>query len=372
LKPSPWQVILRVGAALLTTFLLTVAVILLAHGSPFLALRAVASGAFGSAYDFGNTLTRMTPLLLTGLGVAIAFRARLWNIGGEGQITMGALAACALGAYSLHRLPALILLPLVLGGGAVAGAIWAGLAGWMRVWRGVPEVISTIMLNFVAIDVLSYALHGPLQHRGADALPGYAPPLPPAATLSILVSGTPLHAGFLIALLALVVVFLFLERTPTGFAIRVVGANADAARAAGLNVERTQMTAMLWSGALCGLAGAVELSGVVGTLFGEYQSGYGFTAVAVALLGRLNPGGIVLAALFFGGLTAGSETMESQAGISHNLVYVIQAIALLVLLAFQWVRWGQTGNFIRRVPVKEVSGGIENTPRDRNHKEKLI
>lgn len=330
---------LRVGAALLTTFILTVVIIWMAHSSPLTALSALASGAFGSRYDFGNMLTCATPLLLTGLGIVIAFRSRLWNIGGEGQILLGALAACAIGGYRLRSLPEFVLLPLVLLGGAVAGALWAGLAGWMRVRRGVPEVISTIMLNFVAADLLSYFLHGPLQQGGAAGLPGYAAPLPPAATLPIIMPGTPLHAGFLLALIALGAVWLLLGRTPLGFAIQAVGANIDAARAAGLPVERTLMAAMLWSGALCGLAGAVELSGVVGTLFGEYQSGYGFTAVAVALLGRLNPWGVALSALFFGGLTAGSEVMESRAGVSHDLVYVIQAIALLTLLAFQWVRW---------------------------------
>ena len=157
---------IRVAGALLTAFGLTVAVILLAHGNPRDALSALASGAWGTRYDVGNTLTRTTPLLLAGLGVAIAFRARLWNIGGEGQILMGALAACALGVGRLHTLPMAVLLPLVLTGGTVAGALWAGLAGWMRVARGVPEVISTIMLNFVAAALLSYTLHGPLQQRG--------------------------------------------------------------------------------------------------------------------------------------------------------------------------------------------------------------
>ncbi len=329
----------RVAVALLAAFVLTVAVILLSHGNPADALNALASGSFGSRYDFGNTLTKTVPLLLTGLGVAVAFRARLWNIGGEGQVLMGALAACALGAYRLHGLPAPVLLPMILIGGAAAGALWAGLAGWLRVARGVPEVISTIMLNFVAAAVLSYALHGPLQQKIAGHLPGYAEPLPTAATLPILVPGTPLHAGFLLAIAALVVVALLLDRTPLGFAIRAVGANPDAARVAGIGVERTQVIAMLWSGALCGLAGAVELSGVLGTLFGEYQSGYGFTAVAVALLGRLNPWGVGLSAVFFGALSAGSEIMESRAQVSHDLIYVVQAVTLLALLAFQWVRW---------------------------------
>ena len=255
----------RVAAALLTAFVLTVAVILLAHGSPVAALSALASGAFGTRYDVGNTLTKTTPLLLTGLGVAIAFRARLWNIGGEGQILMGALAACALGAYRLHGLPAAVLLPLMLDGRAPppghCGPGWPAGCGSRAVS---PKSSAPSCSTSSPPACCLIMLHGPLQQKGADSLPGYAEPLPPAATLPILVPETPLHWGFLLALAALVVVALLMGQTPTGFAIRAVGANADAARVAGIGVERTQMVAMLWSGALCGLAGAVELSGVVG------------------------------------------------------------------------------------------------------------
>ena len=327
----------RIGAALVISFGLALLVIALSHGSPRAALSALADGAFGSAYAVADTLTKMTPLLLTGLGVAVAFRARLWNIGGEGQFLVGALAASALGAYALDGLPAPILIPVILLAGAAAGALWAGLAGWMRVARNVPEVISTIMLNFVAAQLLSYLVHGPMQ-EASHAQPASAP-LPPSATLPFLWPGTTLHWGFALALLMAVFVSIYLNRTGAGFALRVVGANPDAARVSGLDVGRTQLATMLWSGALCGLAGAVELSGVVGTLYENYSPGYGFAAVAVALLGRLNPYGIIASALFFGALAAGSGSMERTANISANLSYVLQAGTLLVLLGFQWVRW---------------------------------
>jgi ABC-type uncharacterized transport system permease subunit len=338
--------LVRIAAALLTAFGLAVVVIRLAHGDPVAALTALVSGAFGSPYALGNTLNKTTPLLLTGLGVAVAFRARLWNIGGEGQFLVGALAASALGAYGLKSLPAPILIPLILLGGAGAGAVWAGLAGWMRVRRGVPEVISTIMLNFIAAQVVSYLVgnHGPMQEASHGQPASEA--LGPNATLPIILAGTSLHAGLWIALPAAVIVAVFLFRTPGGFAVRAVGANPEAAQVAGIDVGRTQLAAMLWSGALCGLAGAVELSGLIGTVYENYTPGYGFTAVAVALLGRLNPYGIVAAALFFGALTAGSGSMERSAGVSSVLVYVLQAVTLLVLLGFQWVRWG------RKVPLK--------------------
>ena len=327
----------RIAAALLAAFSLTLLVILLAHQSPREALTALASGAFGNAYAVADMLTKTTPLLLTGLGVAIAFRARLWNIGGEGQFLVGTLAASALGAYALKGLPAPLLIPLILIAGAAAGAGWAGLAGWMRTARGVPEVISTIMLNFVAAQLLSYLLHGPMQ-ESTHAQPA-SEALPLSATLPTLWPGTTLHWGLLLALTMSGVVAVFLSRTGAGFALSVVGANPEAARVAGMNVERTRLTAMLWSGALCGLAGAVELSGVMGTLYENYAPGYGFAAVAVALLGRLTPRGIIASALFFGALNAGAGSMERTAGISANLSYVLQAGTLLVLLAFQWVRW---------------------------------
>jgi ABC-type uncharacterized transport system permease subunit len=329
----------RILAALMVSFLLTLLVIVLAHGSPRVALTALFDGAFGSAYALADTLTKTTPLLLTGLGVAVAFRARLWNIGGEGQFLVGALAASALGAYVLDGLPAPLLLPIILIAGALAGALWAGLAGWMRVTRGVPEVISTIMLNFVAAQLLSYLVHGPMQEK-THAQPA-SETLPLNAILPTLWAGTTLHLGFLLALGMAVVVAVFLSRTGSGFDLRVVGANPEAARVAGFDVGKTRLTTMLWSGALCGLAGAVQLSGVVGTLYENYAPGYGFTAVAVALLGRLNPYGIIASALFFGALTAGSGSMERTAGISANLSYVLQAMTLLVLLGFQWIRWGR-------------------------------
>lgn len=331
----------RVVLALLTTFVLTSILIRLAHGDPRAALSALWGGAFGTKNDLGNTLTEMTPLLLTGLGVAVAFRARLFNIGGEGQFLVGALAASALGTSGWKHLPMPILLPLALVGGALAGAAWGGLAGVMRVARGVPEVISTIMLNFVALQLLSFLVHGPMQ-EASKALPS-TEPLPPSATLPVILPPTTLHAGFLLALAAAAAAAVFLSGTRAGFALQVVGANPAAARVAGIAVARVQLETMLLSGALCGLAGAVQLSGRLGTISENYSPGYGFAAVAVALLGRLNPFGLVASALFFGALAAGSGAMERSAHVSSVLVYVIQAVALLVLLGFQWVGNGARG-----------------------------
>ncbi len=301
------------------------------------ALTSLWQGAFGTPYDVGNTLNKTTPLILTGLGVAIAFRARMWNIGGEGQFVVGAVAASAVGAYAWKNWPPIILTPLLLAAGLVAGGAWAALSGLMRTRRNVPEVISTIMLNFIALQLLSYLLHGPMQ-EASRAQPA-SEPLLERAMLPLIVPRTTLHVGLYLAVAAAAAVGLFLYCTRGGYALRLAGANPEAARVAGIDVDRTLVTAMLLSGGLCGLGGAVELSGVLGTLHEGYSPGYGFTAVAVALLGRLNPAGVIAAALFFGALTAGCGSMERIAGVSFALSYVIQAVTLLVLLAFQRVKW---------------------------------
>ncbi len=330
----------RAIIALIVAGLITVLVIAAARGNVSLALISLWQGAFGNPYAFGTTLVRSTPLLLTGLGVAIAFKARMWNIGGEGQFLVGALlASClAINCPATRSLPGYLLLPIMMLGGALAGGVWSLLAGWLKTARNVPEVISTIMLNFVAIELLSYLVNGPMER------PDHSQPatqlLGSQASLPIIWQGTPLYAGFPLAVIAAGVIWVLMSSTRTGFAIKVVGANSDTARLAGIPVERTILASMALSGGLCGLAGAVVLADPnFGFLPEGYSPGYGYQAIAVALLGRLNPAGIVLSALFFGALAAGSENMERSAGIDHNVGFVIQAISLLVLLAAQWVRW---------------------------------
>jgi simple sugar transport system permease protein len=299
------------------------------------ALQALYTGAFGSPYDFGNTVNKTTPLLLTGLGVAVAFRAKLWNIGGEGQFLVGALAASAVGAYGLVKLPGDSLVNVTLAAGFVAGGIWAAFPALLKIWRNVPEVISTIMLNFLALNLLSYLVHGPMQ-QASHAQPA-TEALPASAQLPIILPHTTMHAGIVVGLVAALAVGIYLFVTPAGFNLRLVGANSAAARFAGANVSRVTFGVMVLSGALCGLAGSVELSGLVGTVYETYSPGYGFAAVAVALLGRLHPAGVVLSAFFFGALAAGAGAME-RVGVSPAVSYVIQAITLFVLLFFQQVK----------------------------------
>ncbi len=334
---------LQTALALLVAAVLTVAIVKAAGANVHDALAALWAGALGNQYAVINTLVKTSPLLLTGLGLAIAFRARMWNIGGQGQFLAGSMLASfvATNVGMAHHWPAWLLLPAILAAGAAAGGVWAGMAAAFKLARSVPEVISTIMLNFVAVQLLSYLIQGPLR-RGPHSRPATAE-LDISATLPPLIHNTSLHAGLLVAAAAAVLVWLMLNATRTGFSIKVVGASPEAARLAGYAVGATTATAMIWSGALCGLAGAAELSGVTQSLSEGYAPEYGFTAIAVALLGRLQVGGIVLAALLFGALSAGSDNMERSAGVSHELGFVVEATILLTLLAAPAIRWLRAG-----------------------------
>jgi ABC-type uncharacterized transport system permease subunit len=337
---------IRTIAAIALTAVIAVFLIKAIGGNVGLALSSLWDGAFGNAYKLGNTFVAATPLLLTGLGVSIAFRSRMWNIGGEGQFLVGCLAssAVAVNCPLTAHLPELSLLLVMLIVSGFAGAGWAAIAAVLKTGRDVPEVISTIMLNFVAIYLLSYLVTGPME-RPDHAQPATAM-LENNATLPLLsqmfpsvLAPSPLHFGFVIALVMIAVVYVLLNQTATGFVMKLVGANPDAARLAGVSVNRTFIVAMIWSGALCGLAGGIELSGRVGFIPLGYSPGYGYEAIAVALLGRLSPVGVFFTAVFIGALTVGCNNMERTAGIAHEMGLMIQAVALLALLSTQWSGW---------------------------------
>jgi general nucleoside transport system permease protein len=293
------------------------------------ATAALFSGSVGSWYAFGSgTLIRAAPLMLTGLAVAIAFRAGVFNIGAEGQFIVGAAAA----ALALPDVPRLLALTLVVVAGALAGAAWATIAGVLRVRFHVLEVISTIMLNFVAVHLVSYLVRGPLQEP-TRVFP-QTPSLPDVARLPRLGPVTRLHAGFIIALIACVAVWWVMRNTAAGFRLRAVGANPNAARSAGLiDVNRVTMRAFLVSGAFAGIAGATEVSGVTYALYENISPGYGYTAIAVALLARLDPAAVVLTGILFGMLEAGAAAMQRDAGVPSVIVSVAEAAIILTLIA---------------------------------------
>jgi simple sugar transport system permease protein len=273
---------------------------------------------------------------LAGLAIAVAFRAGVWNIGVEGQLLMGALGMAALGTHA-GRLPAALDLTADLLVAALLGAAWAGLAGQLKLRRNVSEVISTIMLNFVALALVSYLVQGPLMESGGrypqtDAVvPGlWLPRLAPPHRV---------HLGLVIALGLALAVHVLMFRTVAGYEMRAAGANPQAARLAGIRVDRRLLLALLASGALAGIAGGIEVSAVTRRLYERFSPGWGFTAIAVGLLGRLSPAGVVIAAVFFGALDAGSNAMQRVAGVSSVLVSVIQATVVLFLVALERVRW---------------------------------
>jgi simple sugar transport system permease protein len=300
-------------------------VVAVTGGNAFTAYAALWQGAFGGTYQVSETVLRSIPLIFTGLSVAVAFRAGVWNIGAEGQLLVGALAVAAVAA-AVPGWPGWALMPLCLAASLAAGAAWGGIAAFFKVRRNVPEVIATIMLNFLAINLVSALIHGPLMEK-ARAYPE-SQQLPDTLVLARLLPPTRLHSGLFIALAAAVVMGIWLFRTVHGYRVRVTGQNARAAEAAGFNVPRIIWDVFLFSGALAGIGGAVELMGVTGTLSDSFSPGWGYTAIAVALLGDLQPIGVILAALLFGALDAGASAMEAQAGVSHVVVQVVQGVII--------------------------------------------
>ncbi|HEX2780500.1 MAG TPA: ABC transporter permease [Gemmatimonadaceae bacterium] len=327
---------LLAGVAVSVVAILLLSLLLAAGGYDVAtALAALWRGSIGSSYAFFSaTLVRATPLLLCGLAVAIAFRAGVWNIGAEGQLLAGATAAIGAAATPL---PVVLRLALALALASIAGGAWALPAALLR-RRGVLEVISTIMLNFIALNLVGYLVRGPLQEP-THAYPQSAI-IPDAARLPR-VPGTRLHLGVGIALVVASALWLVMRRSAWGFRVRAVGANPRAAASAGeIDVPRTTLTAFLLSGALAGLAGGIEATGVTFALYEGMSPGYGYTAIAVALLARLDPLLVVPSALLFGGMEAGATAMQRDAGVPASLVTVVEGcLVLLVLLLPRFSGW---------------------------------
>jgi simple sugar transport system permease protein len=311
--------------AVASTVLLGGALAFLGGADPVTAVTALISGSVGSLTSITQTLVKTTPLLLTGVAVMVAFQSGIFNIGAEGQFLLGALAATAVGTR-LGPFPGQAVVALLTG--AAAGAAWAAIAAALRIRRGVHEVITTILLNFIALYIVSWAVSGPLQESS-----GHYPQsdrLAPTALLWRLPWGQ-LHVGIVVALLAAAAAGFAMARTRLGLRLRASGLNPVAARFAGFPAERDRAIAFALSGAFAGLAGAIEVTGVTGRLFERIASGYGYTAIAIALLGGLNPVGVAAAAVFFAGLATGAGAMERSAGVSSVLVLAVQGATLTAI-----------------------------------------
>lgn len=290
-------------------------------------------GSVGTASAFfSGTLVRAIPLALIGVGISIAFRAGVFNIGGEGQLLLGAVAATIVG---LHLdASAIIMIPAALVAAAIGGAAWAGIAAFLRARFGVLEVISTIMLNFIAANLVSYLVRGPLQEP--TRVYPQTEIIATAARLPRLWPTTRLHGGIVLALVVALAAWWLLARTAPGFRLRAAGASATAATVAGrIDVARVSFGALVMSGALAGLAGGIEVSGVTYALYENLSPGYGFSAIAVAILARLHPARVLLAALLFAVLETGALGMQRDAGVPSVVALALEAGIILVVVAFQ-------------------------------------
>ena len=347
----PWRGLLLSWFALplsALAALLIGAVLMIAFGAdPVTGYRALLSGAFGGSYALASTAQKAVPLLLVAAGICIAVRANVWNIGGEGQIAMGALASTAT-VLALPGLPALILLPLVLVTAAAGGGIWAGVAGFFKAYFNVNEILSTIMLNLVAVQVMNYLLSGPMVNRAQSfAITGLIPQtklLSRNSWLPTIVGGTQLNLGVIIGLAVALAVYFLLWRTGFGFRVRAVGLSPDAATYAGMPVKRTMLNAMVLSGACCGIAGAVLVFGSIshrmvtdGSLTG-FTGNDGFNGIVVALFGGLNPLWSVVSAYLFGGLLVGGTAMQGATGVPTDLVTSIEGLVVIFVVSIDYLR----------------------------------
>jgi general nucleoside transport system permease protein len=328
---SPTQFIIGVVLA----FLAGAVILLVFNENPVEAYSALYKGALGSKRTIAETLLSMTPLIFGGLAVAVGFRCGLFNMGVEGQIILGGLVSAYLG-YSIS-LPKIIHLPVTLIAGALVGALWGAIPGYLKAYHKIHEVITTIMLNYIAFAIAAYmiAVGGPMKDEGQ--LP-VSPKMFDTAILGRILEGTRLSSGIFIALAIAFIAWVFLFKTRLGYKLRAVGHNPDAAEYAGIKPKQMTVMAMLISGFLGGMAGAVEVMGVHYRFYEAFSPGYGWDSIAVALLGLLHPVGVVAAAALFGILRSGSAAMQALAGISKDMVLVLSALIIFFTAMNQSLR----------------------------------
>jgi general nucleoside transport system permease protein len=319
--------------------------------NPLTAYAAMLNGAFGSLSGTTQTLVKATPLLLVGLGVVIAFRGGVINIGGEGQIVVGALATTAV-SVSFPQAPGIVLLPMALLAGALAGAIWGGIPGVLKARLGVNEILSTVMMNSIAMQLSNFLLRGalidPKELENGTRIAQSAL-FPQQVWLARLIPRTLLHSGAILALVLAVLVYIFLWRTTIGYRIRAVGLNPDASRYAGIHVPFYQALSLILGGTFAGLAGAVEVLGVEHRMMDGISSGYGFTGIVAALFGGLHPLGAIPASILFGGLLVGADKMQRTVQVPSALVDTL--LGMIVLFVVSSAIWGR-----RRARRRQANG----------------
>jgi len=340
MRVSPWSTPVLVIAAVLITFAITAGPILLAGANPIEAYVAFVVVPLTSQFTLLEVLVTATPILFTGAAVAIAFRAGYWNIGAEGQLLLGAIAAAGIGTL-VGGLPVLVALPIMIIGGALAGSAWALVPALLRVRFGIDEVVTTLLLNPVALLLVNGLLHGPWR----DPLTGFpeSPRIAVSAEFPTLIDRSRLHLGFVVALVVIGVSWYVLARTAAGLRLRAAGLSPHGARFAGINVSRTLLGAALISGAIAGIAGVSEVAGIQNRLTGGLSPGYGYTGIVVATLGTLTLPGVAIAAVFLADLTVGASSAARSLGIPSQLGAVVQGVLLLTTVALLAVRRHRLG-----------------------------
>lgn len=309
--------------AVVLALLAAIPFIVAAGASPAEAYSAMLDGSFGSPEAFADVLNRADTFILLGLGIAVSIRTGFFNVGAEGQLWLGALGSTIVALYWDGPHPLVLIVALV--AGFVFGALWSGLVALLKIVFGVDELISSLMLNYVAVLLVGYLTFGPMKAYRAGQTETLDVNMP-------IIFGNRLHAGILLALVAVVVVWVLLRRTRLGYEMRTIGSNPEAARYAGIHVNRVIAKVSLLSGGLCGLAGAHAILGVQHVLLSEFSPGWGYTAIAVALLGGLAPLGVLLSAVLFAALEIGATNMQYTAGVPASLGSLIEGLILVFFL----------------------------------------
>jgi ABC-type uncharacterized transport system permease subunit len=321
--------------AVLGAFLVGAVVLLVTGHSPIEAYGAVLVGAFGDVFGIGQTLTQATPIIFTALAFLFAFKGGLFNIGAEGQLLIGGFTAAVVG-ISFNGLPVFIHLPLALLAGAAGGALWGFIPGVLKARLGAHEVITTMMLSYVALYLTSYMVNYPLKAPGWVAQTVL---VAPSAQLPRILPPTQLSASFIIAIIITGITAYLLERTTIGYEVRAIGLNPAAAENGGINIKRGIILALAISGAIAGLGGAGEILGLHRRFIDNFSPGYGWDGLAVALIGGLNPWGSVLAAILFGALRAGGMVMNRATGVPLDIIIVLQALVVVFVAAPKLIRY---------------------------------
>lgn len=311
-------------------FLVASIFILSAKVNPFVAFWYIMSGAFGSLQGFSEALVKSTPIILVGLGICIGLQGGFSNLGGEGQIIIGAIASTMVGIWLDGKIPPVLLFPLVMAAAMIAGGIWGGIAGFLRAKYGMNVVIVTIMLNYIAMHLLSFLLDGPIKSKSAF-LP-QTDPVPKNLVIPPIVKGLRVHFGLILAIALALTLYFVLRRTIWGYRVAALGQSPKAAEYAGVNTSFYTTFVMFMAGAFAGLAGMVEIYAIHFRIIGEISGGYGFIGMSAALLANKNPLLLLITSLFFGALTAGANIMQVILHIPNSIINITQGIIILFIV----------------------------------------